>query len=112
MTGQFNYAKLLPKIQKVMKYAGASGVIVRNGTQMIPCIYVEGEYQPDERDGNIVQYTDRRVFVSPASIGDVVLDDETDRFKYDASDTDDHRIITVDRVKPATVNLLWELQVR
>ncbi len=80
---------------------------VNGGTATRACTVVEVDYSPRDRDGVIILATDRRFLctdeVNPPP------DAEEDKL---VTDGEELRIVTAKRYKPATVNIMWDLQVR
>lgn len=82
--------------------------VVSSGTSTRACTVVETAYSPTERDGSNIQFTDRR-FLCDAKGLTIPPSAEDDKLFLDGELL---RIVTVTRIQPANLNLVWDLQVR
>jgi hypothetical protein len=103
----FDYPSLLNTASDIVGQFGRTAQLKRSsGTRY--CKVVEVGYSPQERDGSVIQYTDRRFLCDAKNLAPGP-DAEEDYLLLDAEQL---RIVTVTRVQPSDLNVLWDLQVR
>lgn len=93
----------------ISQFGGAQAASLKRTTAPLsrPCTVVEVDYSPRDRDGVIILATDRRFLC--ADTADPPPSAEDDKLFVGGELL---RIVTAKRYKPATVNIMWELQVR
>lgn len=107
----FNYQEILDVADEIIKEFGRGAGLrrkINGGTVTRACTIVEVGYTPSERDGSSIQFTDRRFLCSPAGLSPDP-DAEEDKLMLDGKEL---RIVTVTRTQPASLNVLWDMQVR
>jgi hypothetical protein len=88
--------------------SGRDAALVRNGTTTWPARIVVSTYDPRYIDGEIIQHSDRRVYLRATGLA-VAPDPDSDQL-IDSGET--LRIITVRHLKPGELELCYELQCR
>jgi len=107
----FDYASLRDTADELIAQFGQSAGLKRKvdgGTATRACMVVEVDYRPSERDGQIVQFTDRR-FLLAAGGQSIPPSSEDDQLIYEGKT---FRIVTAKQIKPAEMSLVYDLQVR
>jgi hypothetical protein len=110
----FNYEEIRDVADEIISDFGRAGALRRKagtGTATRACVVVEVDYRPTERDGQIVQFTDRR-FLCAAGRGGALgqpPDSEEDKLVLDGKEM---RIVTAKRIQPASTCVVYDLQVR
>lgn len=107
----FNYAEILAVADSLIAEFGRGMSLRRKvgaDTVTRACVGVEVDYSATERDGSNIQFTDRRFLIRA---GDLAIgpDAEEDKLVLDGKEL---RVVTVKRIQPASLNLVWDLQVR
>lgn len=106
---RFNYDKLAKNAQRLINRFGYDAVINRDGVATaIPVVIVMTEYRPQDRDGVLIQQTDRKVLMSAVGLS-ITPNPETDRLVENGNDL---QIVTVTPTAPAGKAIIYELQVR
>lgn len=117
---KFNYGRIADRAHKLLERFGASVDIT---------ITVAGEYDPEtgittstttyngvgavfdydarDIDGTLIMSDDRRVYASVNGLPDSITTAAKLTFNGDA-----YNIVTVKKLDPSGINVLWELQVR
>lgn len=112
MSDFFDYSSLRDTATELItQFGGQRPAALRRkistGTSTRACTVVEADWTPRERDGVLIMQTDERYLctddVNPPP------DAEEDKLVVEGVEK---RIVTVKRYKPATVNIMWDLQVR
>lgn len=86
---------------------GQAGALRPESGPDIPARFVVSEYTMEERDGEVVQYGDRKVYLSVVGISEPPTINHKLVIGGDA-----RRIVTVEEVSPAGIVICWVLQVR
>lgn len=106
----FNYPRALQTAQRLIKNFGGPGQLVKmasSGQPTYPCTLVVIDYTLRERENESIQQTDRRALVSPEGL--TVNVEEGDILVVDGQEM---RVISSSPLKPASVLIMWEAQVR
>ena len=107
----FNYQEILDIADELVAEFGRGAGLKRQingGTATRACTVCEVEYRPSERDGSHIQFTDRRFLIAAGGLTPGP-DAEEDKLVLDGKEL---RIVTVTRIQPASLNVLWDCQVR
>jgi hypothetical protein len=108
----FNYEEIRDIADEIITEFGAGAGLKRKvstGTSTRACTVVEVDYRPNERDGQLVQFTDRRFLCAAGGLVSLPPDSEEDKLVYEGVEM---RIVTAKRIKPSTVSVVYDLQVR
>ena len=103
----FDYPSIAAIADDLIKQFGDPAILRRDSGDR-QCVAVEVDYAPQDRDGQIIRYTDRRFLLSPLDMP-IPPDSEQDKLIWG---TETLRIVTARRTQPASVNVLWDLQTR
>jgi hypothetical protein len=106
--GRFNYAPISKTAAKLIDKFGTDALIRRKNDTDYPVRVVISEYRPAERDGKLIQFTDRKAILAAEGLTFLPVNPETDQLVMDQS----MQIVTVTRVSPGDVDVILELQVR
>lgn len=104
---RFNYAKLASTVDKYIGKLGQDGSLIDRDGVSIPAKFIVLEYNAQERDGELIQFTDQKVLLSP-TVGEVP-DAEEHRLVVQG---ERKRIVAVRPFAPAGIPVYYELQVR
>lgn len=72
-----------------------------------PCQVVVTEYSDRDKDGTLIQYTDKKALISPEG-----LDIEPSNGHMLQIANDKYQIMNVNPIKPATLVIMYEAQIR
>lgn len=107
----FDYTEILLVADELITEFGRALALRRkvpSGTSTRACTGVEVEYRKNERDGQNIQWNDRRFLVKATGLA-LAPEAEEDQLVVDGVGL---RVVTVTQLKPASLNLMWDLQVR
>lgn len=107
----FDYASLRDTADDLIGQFGQAAALKRNvsgGTATRACTVVESDYLPAERDGQLIQETDRRFLCAAGGLNPPPSSEE-DKLIYEGKPM---RIVTAKQIKPAETTVVYDLQVR
>lgn len=108
---RFNYSPIIKTTQKLVDKFGYDAIInrkVSGVTTAFPVVIVMTEYKPSDKDGVLIEQTDRKVLLAARGLT-FTPNPETDRLVENGNNL---QIVTVTPTAPAGVPILYELQVR
>lgn len=103
----FKWSTVETDITEVIVEYGQTGAIRPETGSDIPALFVVAQYDQQERDGEVIQFADRKVYLSTTGI--TTEPTTSDRLVIGGSAK---RIVSVDVISPAGLVLCYVLQVR
>jgi hypothetical protein len=94
-------------IETITEYGQVGALRPASGAD-IPVKFVVSQYDQQERDGELIQFGDQKVYLSTEGLSEV----PTARHRLVFASGSDHRIVAVERIAPAELVLVYILQVR
>lgn len=111
MAKRFDYSKLAGTGKRLVDRFGYDASIVRTVDDVVTTfavVIVMTEYRPQDRDGVLIQQTDRKAIMSAVGLT-FTPDPQTDRL---VAGGESLQLVTVTPTSPAGVAIIYELQVR
>lgn len=108
----FDYIGLRDTADQIIAQFGRGAGLkrkVNGGSATRACTVVEVDYTPQERDGALIQFTDRRFLLAAGGVTTTPPNAEEDKLVLDGKEM---RIVTVKQIKPAETSVVYDLQVR
>jgi hypothetical protein len=103
------YTQLQDTAAKLIDKFGMDATIVRRTGGIFQIRVVVSDYLPHQKDGEHIQWVDRKVIMAPNGI--IVPDPQIDRLVL-ANETQSLQIVNVVKVSPGGEDIVYELQVR
>lgn len=118
--GKIDYVRMRQDADKAIRDAGTSGVLRAAGAPTgdpwnptpgepidTPVTVAVTEYSDRDKDGTLIKMTDKKALVSAEGL----------TFEIENADSlvissDEYQVVTVDKIKPADVVVVYEIQVR
>jgi hypothetical protein len=101
------YTNIKNTAARLIAKFGMAAIIRRVNDNDYPVIVVMAEYLPREKDGQLIQWTDRKAILAAQGLT-IVPNAQTDQLIVDQ----DLQIVTVTKTSPGGDDIIYELQVR
>jgi len=101
------YTNIKKTAANLIKKFGMPAIIRRTDGTDFPVIVVVAEYLPREKDGQLIQWTDRKAIMAAHGLT-FVPNAQTDQLILDQ----DLQIVTVTKTSPGGDDIIYELQIR